>query len=71
MEVNEFKGIVDAFWKRCSTQGKATVGVIQSGNTVLVEGRTLPFDVAVPIKCSIGKRVYCHIDGNKAVIIGM
>ena len=70
MELSEFKGIVDAFWRRVSTQGYAAHGVIQNNNTVLVNGKTMSYEVAVPLNCRPGMRVFCHIEGNKAVVVG-
>jgi hypothetical protein len=70
MQVNEFKDIVGAFWKRVRQQGYAAHGVIQDKNTVLVNGKTMTYEVAVPINCTPGKRVFVHVEGNKAVVIG-
>ena len=54
----------------CQQQGKAKQGQIIDGNCVLVDGQTYPFEVAVPLHCPVGKRVWVHIDGQKAVVIG-
>lgn len=70
MEINEFKRIVSNFWDSVRKQGYAAHAVILNESTLQVEGRTLPYSVAVPIHCSPGKKVFVHIEDGKAVVIG-
>ena len=57
---------IAAYQQKC---GKAAQGRIQ-GQSVLVDGKLYPFDVAVPVTISDGKYVWVHISDNKAVVIG-
>lgn len=70
MQLSEFKQIMDAFWDNVEKQGKACRGTIQDANTVLIDGKTYPYDIAVAINCTAGKKVYCHLQNGKAVVIG-
>lgn len=68
-------GLAD--WEKCCEKiakyqekcGRAAQGRIQ-GQSVLVDGKFYPFDVAVPITIVDGKSVWVHISDNRAVVIG-
>lgn len=70
MQASEFGNIINEFWKNVNGQGKARHGVIQDKNSVLIDGEIYPYEMAVAINCSPGKRVFCHIEKGRAVVIG-
>lgn len=70
MQIADFEKALTAMVDYCASQGRAKQGTVIEGNCVMVDGNTYPYETAVPITCYAGKRVWVHIDGQKAVIIG-
>lgn len=70
MELAELQKAVQDMYSYADKQGKAVRGQIMDGSCVLVDGRSYPYKVAVPVHCYAGKRVYVHITDGKAVVIG-
>lgn len=70
MQISDFEKALQGMMDYCANQGRAKQATVIAGNCVTVDGNTYPYDIAVPLHCYPGKKVWVHIDGQKAVIIG-
>lgn len=65
----DFEKACQEIAKNVQNAGHAAEGTIQ-GSMVNVNGQLYPYEVAVPINVHSGSRVWVHLAGSKAVVIG-
>lgn len=69
MALADLRRDVQNYYKEMEMQGKAQKVKVQ-GKAAVINGRPYPLEVAVPITVYDGKKVYVHVSGDKAVVIG-